>query len=260
MQMKTHSIVYFLVFTCFLVVGYTFSIRFYHPSGALSGNSVRIVTAEGRNPITTLDNGQRSILLVGADDLNAVNPRLQSIWLATYLPDDTAIQLFPVFPSAKGSASDFEKQLGQSFKINGEARSSGLDQAFTRLLEENNYWWSGYIIFDEISLAKTLGLLGAVGVSHSSLSGEQVIQKLTMAVTSSAGSLTSQVTLLRAICHSLAQVNSASNLPALARLFPSHFITDLDANTLQSELVALVSGRHTMACRFPTMELSRIEP
>ncbi len=115
--MKTHPVLNLLVFTCFLVIGYTFSIRFSQPGESIFSGSIKRVTSENQNAISAMDNGQRSILLINASSMVAISPHLESIWLATYIPTDSTVQLLPIFPSGKETSSSFEQQLDLTFSL-----------------------------------------------------------------------------------------------------------------------------------------------
>lgn len=258
--MKFHSVLALFVFSSFLVIGYTYSTRFYQPAESLPAASAKIITTQGIHPIATMDNGQRSLLLIGTDKLSKASLQLKSIWLATYIPNGTSIQLFPIYPSGNKPTSDFGTQLAQAFSLSGNGRSLELNQSFIGLLEKHNFWWSGYVIFDDISVAKIIDLAGVRLMNGESLSGPGLMSVFRDGAGDSIISHSSQLAFFQSLCHEFAKGDSTSEVPQLAQLVPSHILTDLDIGQLEQELDSLSTNGHAPTCRFPSLEISRIEP
>jgi len=258
--MKTQPMLNFLVFTCFLVIGYTFSIRFYQPGNPIFTVTVNGETSESQKAIDTMQNGQRSILLITATSINTTNPHLESIWLATYLSSDTAIQLLPIFPDGNKLASSFELELNRSFDIQAVDDNLSLDPGFINVLKEHNYWWSGYILLDEVSLAKAFNLLGGIELNGRTLTGTQVLQSLPVSADDPQNAYSTQIAILQSVCHKILRTPAGLDVSQIISLLPNHILTDLDSSQLQTELDSLNSGEHTLTCRFPTLEVTRIEP
>jgi hypothetical protein len=257
--MKTHSVLNFLVFNLCLVIGYTFSIRFYLPGDAIVSGLIETITTESQTSIAAMNNGQRTILLISISSIDALAPQLESVWLATYLPRDTSIQLLPIFPSGKQLTTNFEKQLALAFKLSKAGGKLGPDQGFLRLLEQNNYWWSGYIVFDEQSLTKIYNQIGGLDLNRSTLTGSQVVQDFTDVNVNSQDAYSSQVAILQSVCHKLTAASLNPDILKLGTQVPANIITNLDTHALQMELETVYSGDHHPTCRFPTLEISRIE-
>jgi len=257
--MKNHSILNFLVFTCFLLVGYTVSTRFYQAEYGILPSKIRLVTIGSQNSIETMNNGQRSILLISASSIDTSNPQLESIWLVTYLTSDTTLRLLPVFPTGDEPISDFQKQLNHSFNLNKNNGTYLLDQEFIKLLEDNNYWWSGYLIFDEVALSKIYNLLGSIEMNGKEISGEQALKELPEVLDDPHAAFSSQVAILRSACHKFMEFNHNPDMSQIISLLPNHIFTSLDFNQLQTELETLYSSEHNLTCRFPTLEITRIE-
>ncbi len=258
--MKSHSVLSFVVFNLCLVIGYTFSLRFYQPGESLLTGLIKTVSTEDQLSIASMDNGQRSLLLIGTRTLDVSDPELESIWLATYLPTDSTIQLLPVFPSGKQSATDFEHQLAQSFRLIKVRGNFELDHGFIQVLEKNNFWWSGYIIFDRVSLTKLFSIVGDLEVNGKKYSGAQAIQDLPDVQVDARGAYSAQAAILKSACQKLTAI-SAKPVPIdLSSLLSSHIATNLEASQLQAELDRTFSGDHQSTCRFPTFEISMNEP
>jgi len=258
--MRNHPVLSFLIFTCFLVVGYTFSLRFYQPSDPLMAGSITMVPTTNQSTIETMQNGQRSILLINASSLSTLNPQLEGVWMATYFPSDTTIRWLPIYPTGKVYPSDFEQQLNRSFKLMKSVSGLAIDQGFLEVLKKNNYWWSGYIVLDEVSLVKLFDEIGGIELNGKNHSGDAIVSGLHSLLENPQDSYTSQIAILQSICHKFSQANQNLEPSQLAPNLLNHILTDLDSGQLQMELDALYSDQHSPTCRFPTLEVSRIEP
>jgi hypothetical protein len=259
-NMRSHPILHFLAFTCFLVIGYTLSIRFYQASDTMLTGHYEKVTTERQNNIATLDDGQRSILLVDASDIDSASPHLESIWLATYFPAGTSIQMLPIFPSGKNAITSLEQQLDLSFRLSNVDGKQGLDESFLSLLQNNNYWWSGYIVFENETLVKILGMMDGERLNMEATSDLQALQDLPGAMDDPQNSYSAKVGLFQSMCHKMSEIGTHPELEQLLFQVSNHILTDLDSDQLQMELKVLSSEHQYRTCRFPTLEISRIEP
>src|SRR4030042_446000 len=226
--MKNLSLLNFLLFICFLVIGYTVSTRFYRSDYGILPSTKRLVTSASQNSIETMNNGQRSILLISASSISTSNPHLESIWLLTYFSSDTTIRLLPIFPTGNKPISDFEQQLDHSFDLNKKNGILVLDQDFITLLEKNNYWWSGYFLFDEVALAKLFNPLGDIVLNGKTLSGEQALKELPEVLENPQEAYSFQIALLQSACHKLLDVHPDPDMSQIISFFPNHILTDLD--------------------------------
>ena len=257
--MKNHSLLNFLVFTCFLVVGYSVSTRFYQPEYGIFPSTLRLVTTSGQNSIATMNNGQRSILLISSTSIDTINPHLESIWLATYFPSDTTVRLLPIYPAGDTPVTDFEKQLNHSFGLNKKDATVQLDPDFIKLMEDKNYWWSGFFIFDKVALTQILNFLGGVELNGEKLSAEQALSEIPMVLDNPHQAFSSQLAILQSACHKLIRTNQVPDISHAISLLPGHIYTSLDIDQLQAELNNLYTSQHYLSCRFPTLEITRVE-
>jgi hypothetical protein len=219
---------------------------------------MRLVATGSQNSIETMNNGQRSILLINATSLNKPNPHLESIWLATYFTTDTTIQLLPIFPAGTQPISDFEEQLDHSFNLDKQNGALILDQDFINVLKNSNYWWSGYIVFDEVAMTKIFNLIGGIDLNGRTLTGEQVVEEFSMLLDNPQEAYSSRIALLQSACHKFQEITPDPDMPQLISLLPNHFITDLDSSQLQTEMQSLYSTTRKPTCKFPTLEISQV--
>jgi hypothetical protein len=254
--MKNFSLLYFLIFISALLAGYMISTQFSDQGFEAASAMGRIFTDNSANPMRSMENGQRSILLLGTSALNNAHPRLESAWLVSYFPSDTIIRLLPIFPSGKQVFSDLESALSQSFSLQESKRTFTLGQEFISVLEEHNYWWSGYIIFDEHALLRMADAMGGIDLQGSALSGEMLLAQYHAALSRPMEAYQVNMSLLRSTCRTVAQASGRDSLSQLASLYPDHLATDLDLNQLQAEWQSLYFANQDLTCRFPLQDIS----
>jgi hypothetical protein len=256
--MKNHSLLYFLIFICSLVLGYTVSTRFYNTSLDILPSSKQAITSGSQNSIETMNNGQRSILLISAKSINEPNPQLQGIWLVTYFSTGTTIQLLPIFPDGNKPSSDFVEQLIHSFNLDKLNGVRALNQDFINLLKNDNYWWSGYIVVDEVAMTRIINLIGGIDKNGKILKGDQVVEEFPNLLDNPQDSYSSQIVILQSACHKFLEISPNLDMPQLLSLLPNHILTDLDSNQLQSEMQSMFAGGRIQTCRFPMLEISQV--
>ena len=258
--MKNYSILNLLVFTCFLVIGYTFSIRFYQAGKSTFQDSGKNVSTERLSTLPSMKNGQHSLLLIGTNTITSKSPHLESVWLASFFDGVTNIQLLPIFPTKNSSVSDFESQLDHVFSLVDDKGSLRLGPAFLNILTNHNYWWSGYIIFDETALAK---IAKSVENSEAQLNPTAITQVGTLLadeLIDPQKAYTSQLPFLQSLCRSIVGVHPAVDLSQVGSQISNHILTNLDLSQLQMGMDSMTSTEQRLTCRFPTLEIARIEP
>ncbi|GEM_PF-1498384 len=258
--MKPFTLFYFIVFVCALLVGYTISTQFTLQGPDSPSVSEHLITISNDKTMKSMANGQRSILLIGVSDLNVPHPRLESAWLVSYFPFDSAVHLLPIVPSGKQVISDFENLLSQSFIINQTNGAFSLGQEFITILEKNNYWWSGYLIFDEHAMVKTVEAIGGIAYQGKILAGEQVLAEYHRALGQPLEAYKFNLSILQSTCRIFSTLSAHQELSELAMLYPNHLLTDLDLSLLQSDWQSLFTSDQLLGCSFPLSNISRQIP
>jgi hypothetical protein len=256
--MKNHSWLNFLVFTCFLVIGYRYSSQFYIHRETTLPDAPKVL-AESQNSIETMLNGQRSFLLIAASAINTASPHVESIWLASYFPSDTTVRMMPVFPSIAHQAASFDDQINRSFRLSKSRGSFQLDPGFIEVLENNNYWWSGYFILDEFAITKLANLMVEGETDRPTSPGDLAGMDHPELRVYPGNGYASQIATLQSACQQFIQKNQGVNLSQMISLLSDHLLTDLDNDQIKLEWDTLNSGEHNPSCRFPTLEISRLE-
>jgi anionic cell wall polymer biosynthesis LytR-Cps2A-Psr (LCP) family protein len=254
--MKHFSLLYFIIFICTLLVGYSISNQFALQGPNSAAPSPRIITISGEHTIKTMPNGQRSILLIGTSNMHSTNPSLESAWLVTYFPSDTLVRLLPIHPSGKQVVSDFESLLSQSFSIEKINGTFTLGQEFITVLEKHNYWWSGYIIFDDQALLKIVDAVDGIDMQGQILMGEQFLAEYHNTLNLPLEAYELSVSVLQSTCRKISALSGYNNLSQLASLIPDHLSTDMDLSQILADWQSLSDSNQSPTCRFPLQDVS----
>jgi hypothetical protein len=213
-----------------------------------------LVTIKNIKPIQTLNNGQHIILLIGVDSVEAPKPKLESLWLLSFLPSDSTLQLLPIFPSRNGVLTDFDKKLNRSFDITAISGNS-LSGNFRNILKENNFWWSGYIIFDHAALMELFKDLSAKKIDNQIISIDQAILALTGVIDNPEKAYSAQLAIIQTSCQKMSEVSQIIDWSPVISFINNHIVTDLDITQIFQEWEVKLSSPQNINCRFPTMEI-----
>lgn len=255
--MKNPITMNFILFISFLIIGYSVSTKFYHPSYAFSsGSSLSIST--NSNSIQSLKNGQHTFMLILVDTLDPDTANLESIWLITNLPPEATLQVFPIYPTSSGSITAFEDQLLHCFKLDNKNDRLTIDQITIKFLEENNYWWSGYFIIESDSLSEILDTLtptldfGVITVKDEYVSDQHGKENDPQNIFSY------QLAQMQTICNRLSEISQTSSSISDILTNRKNLATNLEPAQLETELKKLISTKQQLNCTFPTLEISQI--
>jgi hypothetical protein len=252
--MKNYFSVSFLLFIGFLVIGYSVSTLLYRAN--YTGTAVAQTNSAQRYPsIQTLENGQRSILLVVVDKIAPSESKLTGLWLITYLPTDPTMNLFPILPSGNNSVPDNEQRFYQTFSLTTENGHLGLDKVFIEELTKNNYWWSGYVIVDQAALQmiNESAYLAGGDLKLADLMGmnfdpdNPLIDRQT--------AYFAQVDLAQTLCDLFSKSLLDANWSNIEPVILDHVYTDLDSKQLAFEWETVFTNGQNLKCIFPTLQV-----
>lgn len=243
--------------------GYTVSTRFYPSIHGSALDSASAINKNSPGPIQTLNNGQRSLLLIWVDSMETSKPELISLWLISYLPSNSTVQFLPIFPTGDEILSDWDNSLVSSFSVDRlfDLNTKNIKvfpgQKFTKFLEESNYWWSGYFIFDQSHIDSMLDLVKNES-STQNLSGNQVIQSNSGAFTIPAEVNQTSFSTLQSICQKLSDLSSEQDISQVITKLSVLYISNLDVHQILQEWDGLLSKGSTLNCEFPTFQGSML--
>jgi len=114
---------------------------------ALAGAQVTGQPQEEENQagIEALPSGQRNILVIGVDDLQADEPALESLWLILYYPPAPGINLAPLFPARLQNDPETGLALDEAFALDENGTPV---PAFFESIQRRDLWWNNYMLID----------------------------------------------------------------------------------------------------------------
>ena len=259
--MKAHrNLPYILLFSSFLLIGYCVgrsAIDFQTASWARHFIS-SLKNSPNFKPSLPLAAGQRNILVIGVDDLNAPRPRLESVWLVLYINDLPQVTLLPVYPAPAGEGAETGRTLEDLFQLSA---GKAPDPVFLDALQASGLWWSGYILVDEVAVVEVVDLVSKMSANNwSRTSGVRAVAKVPPAWEDRSASLAGQAGLVQAICRDAQGIASRKDISHLLDLIPRHASTDLNLTRTVSELRSLLSHPDGFSCEFPTLSVDLQNP
>jgi len=197
---------------------------------------------------------QRNLLVIGVDDLSAIESHLESIWLIIYRPDTPHFMFVPIYPTPQGEQTETDSinsSLPDLFKLD---ERKALQPEFLVALEEINFLWTDYIIMDKVALSDVVEFLGRAG-EKSGLDGASTVSSIPPALLEPQESLMQQAKLIQDLCLSVTSLTLEDHwrLPLLFDLIPDHVITSVDLDTIANEWQSQLVQVRAVKCEFPSL-------
>lgn len=105
---------------------------------------------------------QQNLLVVQVDSLRSSRPKLQSIWLAIYLPEMSQVMLLPLFPRLEEhSGAELEQALQSILALPmpvDEERNP--HPKLLEALRATGIWWQHTMVFDHLAFIELLEAYG----------------------------------------------------------------------------------------------------
>jgi len=196
-------------------------------------------------PLSPPATGQRNLLVIGIDDLSSPSPRLESVWLVSYFPGQSAFTLFPIYPDILEKNNSDHEALVKDFSLDA---NDAPNQAFFDLLGRET-WWNNYLVIDEAGWATILDFLGGVIIDGRLLDGSGAPGSLTLWDDPFA-SARGQTALLQAACLRAATLRQEDAIQGLSLLAP-HLRSDLDLTQDPQDWSTETGSRLGLRCEFP---------
>jgi hypothetical protein len=221
------------------------------PVSPYSGLVAGTRTSTPGKPPATLPNGQRNILLVQADDLKSGSPRLESVWLLSYVANNTRLTFLPVFPGQADMGVASGQSLPDLFELRSYADRLALSAGFLEALRPQIPWWSSYIVMDATALARMVEITSAG--SRGRVDGRKVLAGLPHAWEDPRAAQDGQAALYQEICWQASHSEVGLGLDGVIERYPGHILSDLEQDYLLAEVRSLSNQMGTFSCEFPTL-------
>ena len=223
-------------------------------SGGTDANSAPwMVTTDGSKSANPPR--QNNILLLGVDDLQATQPRLEAAWLVMYItqtPHFTIMPIYPGIPAEDGKATKSDGQLAKLFRSDPVGIPG---PGFFSELKDRGLWWSGYFIVDHLALASVIEIVQeTTGSEELSANPGQSLLKVPLAWKDPAGARLGQIQVAQAFCEeaALLNANDIGAIDHLFLLFPDHILSDIPREQAAAEMVGMLVHNSPLSCEFPT--------
>lgn len=183
--------------------------------------------------------GQKAVLLIGIDQLESADQRLESVWLVSSLPPFNELTLQPLYPG-QGS------ELADAFRLGPDYVP---DPAFLQAVQSAGYAWDNYAILDEIGLAELLALVDG-GEAQQGPGGTPALANLPRAWEDPLGALKAQTALMVSLCSSPIQFSGPADIGHIFELLTHHLSSDYDPGQLYRDWMVLHPSGNLTACKF----------
>jgi hypothetical protein len=249
---------YLAIFLANLLIGYLGGLRVL-PASQMEAVSMAISDSVIANaPIPSLANGQRSLLLITVDRLEAPQPHLTGIWLVLYIPSDPRLTFLPIYPTPP--MKDGGKELTDAFRLNNNGSFTSPDALFLDLIRKHVPWWSGYILLDESAMVEVVDIMTKGEMASKNSDSNQYSQGMSeLSIDRDPYSaLFGQASLYQDICWGVAWMESGTELAELRNHFAleeGHFSTDLLPDQILADLQNLRGQGGSIVCEFPTLSV-----
>jgi hypothetical protein len=195
------------------------------------------------NPPPSL-NEQKGIWLIAVDRLNIVSPKIEGIWLLTYIPNYTSVKPLPFIPSGNKQQ---DAELTKAFKITAKHK---IAPEFLDLLQKKGHVFRDYIVFDEVAAVSIINNYGGVSIQGERLSGLDALTQIPKIWDDPQESLLGQVIVMDHVCKSLFSGQSLPDFDKLQNNISSHIISNLDLGKKTIEWQKNLDGGSKKICDF----------
>lgn len=170
-------------------------------------------------PTELASNGQTTILVLGVDTFTANDPKLNSIWFATFRLPGKDVFLYGVpinQPVATGGATGLQALFHWSAE-------QGVDATFlSRLQEIVPLPPQVIVLMDNTAFATIVDFLGGVDLNGSAFNGPQVLGVLSLVGDDPQALLATQAHLLEALVQKLPSLGETPDVSPIQALVPEH--------------------------------------
>ncbi len=167
MKSKPLLILFLICFSLFLFLGFRASQAVFSgegkPKGSLPDSGVPVLLEEGSSNSAP---GDPFTLLILVDDLGALNPVLDGVWLSRSSDGGQGSLFFPIFPSQADDGDRRDTNLQGAFWLEESHQPS---QQFQTILRDRNLSWHQIILLDRFALEEIGLILAEINPSYQPL-------------------------------------------------------------------------------------------
>lgn len=128
-----------------LYIIFIFALLFGFKSGKSIGNPGNELANAYSTSLATSTGSQYNILLIQVDQMDKVQPHLESVWLMAYYANTSRVDLLPIYSTNKNAPLEQGYSLAHQFSLTDSGEPG---EMFWLELQKINTWWNGYIMMD----------------------------------------------------------------------------------------------------------------
>jgi len=195
---------------------------------------------------------QRNILIINTEDIKSENTRLKSVWLLIFYTDSPRVDLFPIFPLT-GEGSEIKNlAFAEAFRLTREGKPT---PEFWGEIESLKTWWDGYIILDDIVVAKLMAYFDG-GKGLSSEKTKEAISEIPRWSEDPQSALEEQTDMYLVHCKKIIIDGDSADLIPLLFDLHQHTYTDMKHAQLIGIWQTIQPYSHSLNCAFPSLMAS----
>jgi hypothetical protein len=247
MKSKPLLVLFLICFSLFLYMGYRASQVVFSgegpPQRELNATSRPILVEEQSDEAAVLD---PFTLIILVDDLMALNPSLQAVWLSRSTDGGEGILFFPIFPSQSEDGTQRDLNLRGAFWLEESMIPS---EEFQTILRDRNLTWHQILLLDQIALSEINLTLAELNSDYLPLNSVG-LSGLSYTVENRLMAQTNQAMFIRDLCGLLPLPPHNELSQRTLNGFASHLIF-----SYTTPLAFIGSWGTVNYCLFPTMNL-----
>jgi hypothetical protein len=164
MKSKPLLVLFMICFSLFLFIGYRASQSVFSDGPPTNQATSAPVLLEEQSPEVTIADPFTLVILV--DDLLALNPSLQGVWLSRVTDGGNGALFFPIFPSQAEDGAQRDLNLRGAFWLED---SMVLSSEFQTILQDRNLTWHQTLLLDQSALSEINFIMGELSPEYQSL-------------------------------------------------------------------------------------------
>jgi hypothetical protein len=195
---------------------------------------------------TPLYHNQTNIIFIAVDSLEKTKPRLISILLLLYVPDQPTLTLMMLYPS---TGQNYQ-ELATRFKLGTTGEP---DPTFTASLNSLKVGYQDYILIDEDGITQWIDWLGGVDAGKGIQDGAVLLKETSKPWGNLELAYSQQKVIISGICSKMSDLPVDTNWSELlVKILPDHMRTDLSLKDTVVTWQALFGSTTHLNCKIMT--------
>lgn len=194
---------------------------------------------------TKVPGDQDGIFIIVIDNLNGPKPKLEGVWLFTYITNYVAIKPLPLYPSENSLQDD---ELVKSFQLTSNYE---IAKVFWDFLQNHGHPVRDYILVDEIALVALINLFGGITIQGKYMLGPEVLDSIPNSWDDPIGSMIGQIAVIDSMCKSVLHSNPTIDWHEFHVGIKDHLVSNLDLEVKSQEWQKIIASGKYKVCDFP---------